>query len=184
MTWVRSCSLLRIMPGFVPGNQALERTTWTILLTLEAWVQRGFILEKSQKPLCIVDVKITLSSHCTVCDEQRDSYGHFQQFCKLQTYLSFSSVQSLSRVRLFATPWTTARQASLSITNSPSLLKLMSVEPVMPSHPLSSPSPPALYLSQHHGLFKWVSSSHQLDKLLEFQLQHWSFQWTPRTDLL
>ena len=45
----------------------------------------------------------------------------------------FSSVQSLSRVRLFATPWTTARQASLSITNSQSLLKLMSIQSVMPS---------------------------------------------------
>ena len=46
---------------------------------------------------------------------------------------SFSSVQLLSRVRLFATPWTAARQASLSITNSRSLLKLMSIEAVMPS---------------------------------------------------
>ena len=45
----------------------------------------------------------------------------------------FSSVQSLSRVQLFATPWTAAHQASLSITNSRSLLKLMSVESVMPS---------------------------------------------------
>ena len=47
----------------------------------------------------------------------------------------------------------------------------------------SSPSP-AFNLSQHQGLFKWVSSSHQVAKLLEFQLQHQSFQWTPRTDLL
>ena len=47
--------------------------------------------------------------------------------------IQFSSVQLLSRVRLFATPWTTARQASLSITNSRSLLKLMSIESVMPS---------------------------------------------------
>ena len=44
-----------------------------------------------------------------------------------------------------------------------------------PSHPLSSPSPPALNLSQHQGLFKWVSSSHQVAKVLEFQLQHQSF---------
>ena len=57
-----------------------------------------------------------------------------------------SSVQSLSRVRLFATPWTAARQASLSITNSQSSLKLMSIESVMPSnhlilcHPLLLPS--------------------------------------------
>ena len=66
----------------------------------------------------------------------------------------FSSVQSLSRVRLFATPWTAARQASLSITNSRSLLKPMSIESdaIQPSHPLSSPYPPALNLSQHQGL--------------------------------
>ena len=55
---------------------------------------------------------------------------------------------------------------------------------IQPFHPLSSPSPPALNLSQHQGLFKWVSSSHQVPKVLEFQLQHQSFQWTPRTDLL
>ena len=55
---------------------------------------------------------------------------------------------------------------------------------IQPSHPLSSPSPPALNLSQHQGLFQWVSSSHQVAKILEFQLQHQSFQWTPRTDLL
>ena len=51
---------------------------------------------------------------------------------------------------------------------------------IQPSHPLSSPSPPALNLSQHHGLFKWVSSLHQVAKILEFQLQHQSFQQTPR----
>ena len=55
---------------------------------------------------------------------------------------------------------------------------------IKPSHPLSSPSPPAPNPSQHQGLFQWVSSSHQVAKLLEFQLQHQSFQWTPRTYLL
>ena len=55
---------------------------------------------------------------------------------------------------------------------------------IQPSHPLSSSSPPAFNLSQHQGLFKWISSSHQVAKVLEFQLQHQSFQWTPRTDLL
>ena len=72
-----------------------------------------------------------------------------------------SSVQSLSCVGLFATPRTAAHQASLSITNSRSLLKHMSIESVMPSktsHPLSSPSPPAFNLSQHQSLFQWVSS--------------------------
>ena len=55
---------------------------------------------------------------------------------------------------------------------------------IQPSHPPSSPSPPAFNLSQHQGLFKWVSSSHQVAKVLEFQLQHQSFPWTLRTDLL
>ena len=54
---------------------------------------------------------------------------------------------------------------------------------IWPSHPLSSPSPPALNLSQHQGLFKWVSSSHQVAKVLEFQLQHQSSMntqdWSP-----
>ena len=55
---------------------------------------------------------------------------------------------------------------------------------IQPSHPLLSTSPLALNLSQHQGLFKWVSSLHQVAKVLEFQLQHQSFQWTFRTDLL
>ena len=55
---------------------------------------------------------------------------------------------------------------------------------IQPSHLLSSSSSPALSLSQHQGLFKWVNTSHQMAKVLEFQLQHQSFQWKPRTDLL
>ena len=64
--------------------------------------------------------------------------------------------------------------------------KLMATDSdaIQPSHPLSSPSPPALNLSQHQGLCKWASPSHQVAKVLEFQLQHQSFHWTPRTDLL
>ena len=55
---------------------------------------------------------------------------------------------------------------------------------IQPSHPLSSPSPPAPNPSQHQVLFQWVNSSHEVAKVLEFQLQHQSFQWTPKTDLL
>ena len=55
---------------------------------------------------------------------------------------------------------------------------------IQPSHPLSSPSPPALSLSQHQGLLKWAGSSHKVAKVLEYHLKHQSFQWTPRTDLL
>ena len=97
----------------------------------------------------------------------------------------FSSVQSLSHVWLFVTPWTTARRTYLSITNSRNLLKLMSIESVMPSnHPRSSPSPPAFHLSQHQGLFQRVHSSHQVAKVWVLQLQHQSFQWIFRTDFL
>ena len=87
-----------------------------------------------------------------------------------------SSVQSLSHVQLFAIPWTAAHQASLSITNSQSLLKLMFIKSVMqPSHPLLSSSPPAFNFSQNQGLFKKrVSSLHQVAKVLELQQQ--SFQ--------
>ena len=55
---------------------------------------------------------------------------------------------------------------------------------IQPSHPLLSPTPPVLNPSQHQNLFQWVNSSHEVAKVLEFQLQHKSFQWTPRTDLL
>ena len=86
--------------------------------------------------------------------------------------------QLLSHVWLFSTPWTVAHQASLSFTISWSLLKLMSIQfgdAIQPYHPLLSPSSPAFDLFQHQGLFQWVSSLHQVAKVLEFQLQHQSF---------
>ena len=98
--------------------------------------------------------------------------------------VQFSSFHSLSRVRLFATPWTTARQASLSITNSRSLLKLISIELVMPSSHLILCRPLLLLPSIFPSIrvFSNVSSSYQVAKVLEFQLQHQSLQRTPRTD--
>ena len=89
------------------------------------------------------------------------------------------NVQSLlfshSVVSNSVTPWTAAVYASLSFTISESLFQLMSVELVMVSNHLilcHPPSPPAFNLSQHQGLFQLVSSSHQVAKILEFQLQH------------
>ena len=100
----------------------------------------------------------------------------------LSSILSVSSVQSLSHARLFATPCNEACQASLSITNFQSLLEIISItshqiDAIQVSNPLSSPSPPAFSLAQHQGLFHWVSSSHWVAKVLEFQLQHQLFQW-------
>ena len=55
---------------------------------------------------------------------------------------------------------------------------------IQPSHPMSSPSPPAHNPSLHQSLFQWVNSSHEVAKVLEFQLQHHSLQRNPRADLL
>ena len=83
------------------------------------------------------------------------------------------TVQLLSRVSLFATPWIAECQASLSITNSWSLVKLMPIESVMPPNHLILCHwwPLALSLSQHQGLFQWVSSSHKEAKVLALQFR-------------
>ena len=95
-----------------------------------------------------------------------------------------SSVQSLSCIWLFLTPWNAACQASLSITSSRSSLKLMSIESVIPSNHLILCHPLLLCLqsSPASESLKWVNSSYQVAKVLEFQLQHQSFQWICRSD--
>ena len=90
------------------------------------------------------------------------------------------------------TSWAVTRQASLSHHHLPELAQIhvhRVSDAIQPSHPLLSPSPPAFSLSQHQGLFQqhqglfqWVSSSHQVAKVLE--LQHQSFQWLSQTDFL
>ena len=105
--------------------------------------------------------------------------------CLLQ--LLHCSVQSLSHVWLFATPWTAACQAFLSITNSRSPPKPMSIESVMPSSHLILCRPLLLLPSIFHIIRVFSNESALLIKVvkvLEFQLQHQSLQWTPRTDLL
>ena len=127
--------------------------------------------------------------------------------------ISFSSVwkwkvkvKSLICVWLLATSWTAAYQAPPSMGFSRqeywSGLPLPGLpvhhqlpeftqthvhrvgDAIQPSHPLSSPSLPTPNPSQHWGLFRWVNSSHEVAKVLEFQLQQQCFQCTPRTDLL
>ena len=95
---------------------------------------------------------------------------------------SFSSVQSLSCVQLFVTPWTPGLPVYHQLPEFTQTHVHWVSHAIQPSHPLSSPFPPAFNLSQHQGLFKWVSSLHQVAKVLEFQLQHQSFQWIFRTD--
>ena len=95
----------------------------------------------------------------------------------------FVVVQWFSRVQVLETPWTAVGQAS----HLPELVQThvhWVGDAIQPSHPLSSLSPPAFNLSQHQGLFQWVSSSHQLAKVLELQVQHQSFQWIFMTGFL
>ena len=84
---------------------------------------------------------------------------------ELAMWIQFSSIQSLSHIQLFATPWTVARQASLSNIKHPGLTQThvhWVGDAIQPSYPLSSSSPLAFNLPQHRGLFQWVSSSHQV----------------------
>ena len=100
--------------------------------------------------------------------------------------LQFSSVQSLSCVQL-------CNPRDCSMPGLPVHHQLPEFtqthvhwvgDTIQPYHPLPSPSPPAFNLFQHQGLFQWVSSSHQVAKVLEFQLQYQSFQWILKTDFL
>ena len=114
----------------------------------------------------------------------------------LSPELKFSSVQLLSHVWL-CNPMDCSMLGFLVHHQLQSILKLMSIDmsdghswvmdigdAIQSFHPLSCPSPPDFNLSQHKGLFKWVSSLHHVAKLLKFQLQRQSFQWISRTDFL
>ena len=110
------------------------------------------------------------------------THGHHQM-----VKTEITSVHSLRCVQLCATPWATAHEASLSITNSKGFTQThvhWVSDAIQPSYILLSPSPPTFNLSQHQGLFKWFSSSYQVAKVLEFQLQHQSFQWIFSMDFL
>ena len=101
-----------------------------------------------------------------------------------------SSVQFSSVAQLYPTLCNPMNRSTAGLPVHHQLLEFTQThvhwvsDAIQPSHPLSSPSPPAPNPSQHQGLFQWINSSHEVAKVLEFQLQHQSFQWTPRTDLL
>ena len=113
--------------------------------------------------------------------------------CRWILYQLSYQISSVQNSHSVVSPRTAAHQASLSITNSGSLLKLMSqlvgdlidcLPPPQPSHPLLSPSPPAFDPSGNQGLFQLVRSLHQVAKVLQFGLQHQSFQLIFRTDFI
>ena len=108
----------------------------------------------------------------------------------LKLFKSISSVQCSSAAQSCPTLWNHMNRSTPGLPVHHQLLEFTQIhvhqvgDVIQPFHPLSSPSPPALNPSQHQGLFQWVNSSHEVAKVLEFQLQHQSFQWKPRTNLL
>ena len=138
---------------------------------------RGRIVESCCFIITPVHILSSINLYCL-------AYPHLQMWLILLSDCC-CCVQSLSHVQLFVTPWTAAHQASLSLTTSWSLPKFMSIASLMPSSRLilwCSLLLLPLSLSQNQELFQWVSCLHQRTNLLEFQLQHQSFQWVFRVD--
>ena len=110
--------------------------------------------------------------------------------CITSRFFTTDPVQFSSVAQLCPTLWDPMNHSTPGLPVHHQLLEFTQThvhwvgDAIQPSHPLSSPSPPTPNPSQHQGLFQWVNSMHEVAKVLEFQLQHQSFQWTPRTDLL
>ena len=150
---------------------------WTHISCITGWF---FTIESPGKPSIMLAVGILYVFLCTFSSPFLFFWAFFWCWIWLKVLILHrlnSSVKLLSHVRLFATPRTAACQASLSITNSCWWCHPTISSSIVPfsSHPQSFPA---------SGFFQWVSSSHQAAKVLEFQLQHQSFQLIFRTDLL
>ena len=115
---------------------------------------------------------------------------HPPNFGNTREWVIFSSVQFSSVTQSCLTPCDPTDCSTAGFPVHHQLLEAAQThvhwvgDAIQPSHPLSSPFPPAFNLAQHQGLFQWVSSSYQVAKILELQLHHQSFQWVFRTDLL
>ena len=138
-----------------------------------------FLKYMSIQHLCVCVGGLSLASHLRNFGKPEHQNAFFMP--------SFFYTAQFSRSVVSDTLWPHGLQrARLSCSSLiPKLAQthiLQVTDAIQPSHPLSSPSPPAFNLSQNRGFFKWNSSSHRVAKVLEFQLQHQSFQWIFRTD--
>ena len=155
------------------------------ILNLIVNIQVAFL--PMQNHNCQIKLYIFEPNWCLKAHDQMGFY-HFR-FCGLIPYffLMYSSVQFTQSFPTLCNPMDCSMPGLPVHHQLPEFTQThvhWVGDAIQPSHPLSSPSPPAFDLSQHEGLFQWVSSSQQVAKVLEFQLQHQPFQWTPRTDLL
>ena len=153
------------------------KNTWTVNFLIFK-----LVLEKAEEP----EIKLLTSAGSAKRHESSRKKSISVLLTMSKPLTVFSSVQSLSRVWL-CDPMNHSMPGlpiHHQLPESTQIHVHWVGDAIQPSCSLSSPSPPALNLSQHRALFKRISSSHQVAKLLEFQLQPQSFQWTPRTDLL
>ena len=162
-------------------NLPAVQEIWVWFLGQEDSLEREMAVHSS-----ILDWKIPWTNYMDPCSLVGYSPWGWIQLSNWTTTTQISSVQLLSRVRL-------CDPMDCSMPGLPvhhQLLELTQThvhwvgDAIQPTHPLLSPSPPAFNLSQHQGLFQWVSSLHQVAKILEFQLWHQSFQSIFRTDFL
>ena len=139
-----------------------------LILFKSSWMSISYSSKFRAISMCTVQACECTQTHTHTYTTSILGCHHTWRTTALESHYSqLSSAQPLSRVRLFATPWTAARQASLSITNSRSLLKLTSIESVMPSshlilcHPLLllPPIPPSIRVFSMSQLFAWGSQS-------------------------
>ena len=170
------------------GQQRLRNPTRPPLSPTPLHIHRG-LLQSPGLPGCPFKLRVTHSIPNRACSQnqtgraERPSHKNPQpeqmQHCAQAHSEGLHVVQSLSGVRLFATPWTAARQASLSITSSLSLLKLMSIESVMPSNHLILCCPLLLLPS----IFRRIGVFSNLSVLCIRWLKYWSFSITPSMDI-
>ena len=137
-------------------------------------------------PLCIWFIYLFIYMSSRFTDNlKRPNFFLFNESVMFHCFSQ--SDQSLSHVSLFVTPWTAAPPGFPVHQQLPEFTQThvhWVCDAIPPSHPLLSSFPPAFNLHQHQGLFKSFSSSDKVAKVLEFQLQHQSFQWIFRTHFL
>ena len=153
----------------------------TIILRSKANVYVLTFSRLSVKTLALIKEKILykgISYFPTTCQNGKAEYSEIDRHYVMKLSFHFTSIQSLSHVRLFANPWTAACQASLSITNSESLLKLITIKSVMPSNHLIPCHPLSSWLQSFpaSGFFPMSQFFASCGQVLELQLQHQSFQ--------
>ena len=176
--WFQLIHAIRRSMSHLPGNPAVKQALGLFLLSCPVMSFMWF-------PLLLFPYHCVLFSVNLIARWQKGMQMLFPNTPSFRE-IQFRSVQSLSPVWLY-NPVDCSTPGFPVHHQLPELAQThvhQVSDAIQPAHPLVLPSPPTFNLSQHQGLFQRVSSSHQVAKVLEFQLQHQSFQWVFRTDFL